>query len=274
MPTTPNMGLIEPVVSTTAGPTWATQLNTITDTIDAHDHTPGKGARVPTAGLNINADLSLGGNKATSVKGVVFSQVAVTDNGAIYAGTDGNLYYRDGSANLIQLTVNGGINIAASAITADLNLNGFRLIGFGSLLPTANAGAIATALALYVQTISSNGTLRWNDANGTALNLASAYAVDPPVVTVAAGNVSLAQSSNDQIVLVDTSAGRTITLPPPANFKKRIWIKDKTGQAQANPITIARNASEKIEGVAASRLYYTNWGGLCLVTDGTDWFVI
>lgn len=274
MPTTPNMGLVEPTVSVTAGPAWATQLNAALDTIDAHDHTSGKGARVPTAGLNINAALEFNSNKATEITGVVFQQIAVSDNAAIYAGTDGNLYYRDGSANLIQLTINGGVNLAATAITADLNLNGFRLTNFAALVGVNNGSNIVTAFALYVQTVATVGKLRWNDSNGTALDVASTYAVDPPVVTVATGNVALSQTGNDQVVLVDTSAGRTITLPPPVNFKKRIWIKDKTGQATTNPITIARNASEKIEGVTASKSYAVNWGSLCLVTDGTDWFCL
>ncbi len=270
MATTPNMSLTQPTVGVTAGSTGAQNLVDAEGIIDAHDHSPGRGPRVPTAGLNLNADTPLNGHKLTTVNGVVFNQVAITDAGGLYVGPTGDLYFIDGAANVIRLTINGGLNLASANFTSDVDLGGHSLIGAGSVVPTNNAGAIATLLALYIR----SGVLKWNDANGTVLTLASAYAVDPPTLTVATGNVALSQTSGDQIVLVDTSAQRTITLPPPANFKKRIWVKDKTGTASAFPILIARNASEKIEGVAATLSYNGNWGGVCLVTDGTDWFSI
>lgn len=273
MPTTPNMGLTEPTVSVTTGPQWATLLNALIDLIDAHDHSTGKGARVPAAGLNVNGDLAFNTHKATDLTGLVFAQVAITDNGALFAGSDGELYYRNGAGVLLQLTTGGQLNLAAAGIAADLNMNAFRLTNVGSMLLINSGGAIAAALALYIQTVSSIARLRWNDANGTVLDLASAYAVDPPVVTTVAGNVSLSFSGNDQLILVDTTASRTITLFSPANFKKTLRFVDIKGQAQTNPFTIARFGTEKIAGLTASKSYQTNWGSIDLVTDGTDWYI-
>lgn len=73
--------------------------------------------------------------------------------------------------------------------------------------------------------------------------------------------------------LVDTSAGRTLTLPTPA-LNMWITVKDKTGSAQTNNITISRAGSEKIETVAASYTISTDLQSLTFVSDGTDWFIV
>jgi hypothetical protein len=86
-----------------------------------------------------------------------------------------------------------------------------------------------------------------------------------------AGNVTLGDGY--YLILVDTSAARTITLPAPANGRTFV-IKDKTGTAETYNITLARNGSEKIEGITASRTLSTNWGCWKVVSDGTDWFII
>lgn len=86
-----------------------------------------------------------------------------------------------------------------------------------------------------------------------------------------AANVTLQEGKYH---LVDTSAARTLTLPDPAATKRPIWIKDKTGSASTNPITVARFGSEEIETVAASYSLDSDLGAWTLVNDGTDWFVI
>jgi hypothetical protein len=91
------------------------------------------------------------------------------------------------------------------------------------------------------------------------------------VVRAVAANVTLQEGKYH---LVDTSAARTLTLPDPAATKRPIWIKDKTGSASTNPITVARFGSEEIETVAASYALNSDLGAWTLVNDGTDWFII
>ena len=83
-------------------------------------------------------------------------------------------------------------------------------------------------------------------------------------------NVTL---TNGKTHLVDTSVARTLTLPSPATTSY-IIIKDKTGSAQTNNITVARAGTESIEGIAASKILQTNWGSWTFVSDGTNWFII
>jgi hypothetical protein len=91
------------------------------------------------------------------------------------------------------------------------------------------------------------------------------------VIKAVSGNVTLQEGKYH---LVDTSAARTLTLPDPAATKRPIWIKDKTGSASTNPITVARFGSEKIETVTASFSLDSDLGAWTLVTDGTDWFIL
>lgn len=80
---------------------------------------------------------------------------------------------------------------------------------------------------------------------------------------------------SDRIIFVDTSGGAfTLTLPDPAKARGIIFrIFDTGGALQSNNLTLARFAAEKIEGLAASKLLQTNWGGWDLVSNGTDWFL-
>jgi hypothetical protein len=73
--------------------------------------------------------------------------------------------------------------------------------------------------------------------------------------------------------LVDTSAARSLTLPTPA-LNMWITVKDKTGSAQTNNITIVRSGAEKIETVAASYTISTDLQSLTFVSDSTDWFIV
>lgn len=80
-------------------------------------------------------------------------------------------------------------------------------------------------------------------------------------------------TATDFILRVDTSAARTINLPNPATTR-RIEIKDVTGGAETNNITIARFAAEKIENVAANYTVAIAYAHITLLSDGTDWWVI
>jgi hypothetical protein len=80
-------------------------------------------------------------------------------------------------------------------------------------------------------------------------------------------------AANNTIILVDSSAARTINLPAPT-ANASITIKDVGGLAGTNNITIARNGSEQIEGLASNYLIQTDWSSLRLVSDGTNWFII
>ena len=107
---TPNMNLIEPTVSQEPGPAWATEVNQSLTLIDQHDHSPGHGVQVTTAGLNINTSLPFNGNSATSLLADTFNSqlTALSTPYSLYV-VNGDLWYTNGAPSIgagtpVQLT--------------------------------------------------------------------------------------------------------------------------------------------------------------------------
>lgn len=122
MPTTqtsPNMGIVVPVVGVEPGPTWASDLYTaLFTTIDGHDHTTGKGKPIVPGAMNINADLPFGSNNATALRSARFAGLVSplsggSDLDCVYAATNSNptteLWYNDSAGRQVQLTGVGAL---------------------------------------------------------------------------------------------------------------------------------------------------------------------
>ncbi len=104
------MNLTLPTVSVTIGPLWSSMLNTALTTIELHDHTSGKGARITPAAMNINADLSLNQFALTDAEYVELVDQASAPAGPRLIWTDnGDLYWNNGSAVPVQITSGGSV---------------------------------------------------------------------------------------------------------------------------------------------------------------------
>lgn len=142
-----------PIVGTEPGPQYATDINSCLTIIDGHNHTPGLGVQVPTAGLNINADLSFGSNNAYNLRSVRFSPqgspLALADDlGCLYeSGVD--LYYNDGLGNQIRITQSGGVAGTPGSIA--------------NLVPPASASYVSLS-----------STFVWQSAANTPANMDAA----------------------------------------------------------------------------------------------------
>ena len=84
-----------------------------------------------------------------------------------------------------------------------------------------------------------------------------------------AGNVTL---TNERCHFVDTSAARTLTLPAPA-AGLFIVLKDSTGNAQTNPMTVNPAVAQTIDG-DSSLVIDWDYGSVTIVSDGSNYFVI
>lgn len=79
----------------------------------------------------------------------------------------------------------------------------------------------------------------------------------------------------DQVLFVDTTAAVTVTLPDPSLWEGRIIsIKDITGLATTNNITVAPFGAETIEGVAANKTLVSNWGSWGFIVYNGNWYMI
>jgi len=150
---TPNMNLVIPIPTVEIGPDWANEINASLSIIDAHDHSPGSGAPINPAAININTPLDFNNFDADGVRSVRFFPQVVAlpasspDIGSIYvAGNE--LYYNDVTGgHQIQITANGSVTGSSGTITG---------------LPSG------TASASYQ---SASGTFRFQQATNTAANM-------------------------------------------------------------------------------------------------------
>ncbi len=110
--TLPNLGIVLPSLGGDAG-TWDDELNAAWGLVDAHDHTPGKGIAVPTAGININANLPMGGYGLTSLGQASFAALSTPSAGSkvLYVDSaDNELYWITSAGTRVKLTSGTSIN--------------------------------------------------------------------------------------------------------------------------------------------------------------------
>lgn len=117
---TPNMQLIQPTEGADAN-VWATYLTALFALIDQHDHSTGKGVKVPVASLSINADLpmsSAGTYYAVKDAKAIDFQPQAAAGMASYAGAlfvnsaDNELYWRTTSGTNVKLTSGSTLNVS------------------------------------------------------------------------------------------------------------------------------------------------------------------
>lgn len=117
---TPNMNLTILVAGPggTPGPQYGTDIINNFSVIDQHDHTSGKGTRIPTGGLNINANLGFNDFALTGVGRCQYTNLSVAPSGAAnyrsLSVVSGDLYFLDNSGNSIQITSSGAVNVSGS----------------------------------------------------------------------------------------------------------------------------------------------------------------
>lgn len=120
--TTANMSLQKPTLGGDSG-TWDDQLNASLDLVDLHDHSSGKGVRIPAGGLNITGDLTFNGTAALlAAKAVGFTAQAsyTTARSLFVRSSDNELMWRSHAGADIQITSGATLNLSlVGGITGD-----------------------------------------------------------------------------------------------------------------------------------------------------------
>jgi hypothetical protein len=200
--TTENMDLDLPVVGSTPGPTYATKIKQALETIDEHDHSSGKGVKIPASGLNIQTDLELNGNQLTETEAVEFTSQSATLSGneKIYS-VEGELYFNNDAGTPVKITSGSGLNLASTGtiggdyggvgVNADVSYSDLSKVF--SFTRESGVGAEITGSDLNLQ----------YPATGTA-----PVTIKPPNITSGSYDITLppAQADTDDVIAF-TSAG-------------------------------------------------------------------
>lgn len=135
-----------------------------------------------------------------------------------------------------------------------------------------------TALADSGVKISTDGTMA-SDSDGlvptqkAVVTYIGTSALSVPASTVP-GAYPYAVLGTDYLILADSSAMHTIQLPNAPAAKRVFIIKDNTGTAFTNNITVTTvGGAVTIDG-ATSQVINQNWGSLTVVFNGTSYRII
>jgi hypothetical protein len=153
---------------------------------------------------------------------------------------------------------------SASAVLASITSGGtFNSAGF-----TASRAVVSDASKNLVTIATTDTELGYVNGVTSAIQTQ----IDARLCTTTIVNVSSDVTlTNKALHFVDTSAGRTLTLPAPST-NLFIIVKDSTGGALANNITI-NPASGTIDG-AGSYAIALNYGSVTIASNGTNYFTI
>jgi hypothetical protein len=196
---------------------------------------------------------------------------------SIGSGTSPNVsqFIMPSEMRAIELVLNGFVIIDGSPRDIEpTNTNGF-VIGVktvkASISTGSTGGAVTATTAVNVSTSTANfgGLLSISDTQvQQALDSIDDYMAVVPV----SSNMTLV---TNRVHIVDTSAARTLAFPTlVASHGSMVIVKDGTGTADVNNITITQSASETIDGVAASYVMTVPYGSLTFYSDGVNRWII
>jgi hypothetical protein len=221
-----------------------TMLGTVTSVTASSPLQSSGGATPNISFINENANTVLAGPTSGGAAAPTFRALVSADIPPINLASTAN-----GGVTGVLNIANGGTDLSTTPT------NGQLLIGNGTnyTLGTLTAGTgISITNAAGSITVSNNQTT---------------------VYTTKTANYTIL--STDGTIFCDTSGGAfTLTLPSPTGLGGKLYrIIDSTGNFQTNNLTLAPSASEKIEGLAASKILQTPWGWFTITTNGTDWYI-
>lgn len=296
--TTSNMSLNEPTVGTTAGPTWATETNSNWTSIDAHDHTSGKGVQLTPSSLNINGDLEFNQNSASELKNVIFdsSVSAASTNYSVYQAS-GNLYWRNNSGTAVQITDGSAVKTTGGSISgmsstavvlfssnsyafkfdvsasAGMNYDGIAKMSFSDidLYKYDAAGSLAKVTLKFLGS-GTSAALTVPDESGTLLSTATSFAGAINIdATGGSGSITLDAATD---INLDSDTGLFYfkdggtAIGKISNSSSDLVIEN---EVDAKDIIFKQfDGSEVVRMADDRRLYFYDKGGEYIVGDGTD----
>lgn len=115
-----------------------------------------------------------------------------------------------------------------------------------------------------------NSKVVWSDAAGGGDTTALHVQTDSTSTAASAASVDV---DAGVVMCVTASGARYVQLPTVAT-DRRLFIKDKSGNAATNNVTIKTNGTEEIDGSSSDLVLSTDWASVQIVSDGTKWYII
>ena len=207
-------------------------------------------------------------------RGYGTGQFAAQNTGSIQFQAAENFTNTANGTNIIfnttpigSVTLAQAMSLSSTLLTLSAGI-GSRLTG--SVSGTFTMQAAATTASYSVTMPAAQGAANTVQLNDGAGNLSWTAFPSTYVVSSINSNTSAVAGTT---YLCDTSGGAfNLTLPTPVSGTF-VVIKDKTGSFQTNGLSVLQHASEKIEGLATTKLLSTNWGSWSFFSDGTDWYM-
>ncbi len=162
-------------------------------------------------------------------------------------------------------------------INANLDFGGYKPYNLLSTQFTSNDSTLTGASNANSCSVTS-GDLYFTNSAGNSVQITdggavvtSAGALSTVERQAVSGNVTIGPSDTFVFLAVDTTAARQITLPLANSVASgRCYIlKDISGSANTNNITVVRQGSDTIDG-ETSYVYNSNYGSIWCVGDGTS----
>jgi hypothetical protein len=182
--------------------------------------------------------------------------------------------------NLTDSIVNADINSAAAIAYSKLSLTGSIVdadINASAAIALTKLAALTADRAVISD---GSGFLISSSVTSTEVGYLSGVtsSIQAQLDSKAPGFVFSSISSNTNAAtgttyLTDSSGGAfTVTLPAPSTSGEFVRIKTNAS-ALAEPITVAPNSTENIDGSNSNVTMDSNWESKTFVSDGTDWYI-
>jgi len=267
---------------TTDSTAVASIANQFSSTLSSGSQTPAFNASQ--SDVNINGSASTTGT-------LTGANATVAANNFIIWNSTGTATECSGTSGIFIIgsgTANGTITKASGTSGAIVHL------GTGTI--TEGAGILGQTLVLSTGTLTDGAALQAESPSNPAGTLTNAYGLRIKdisagttnyAIQTGAGRVSFGDqvevnrtstavnvNSSDETIIgvTDTSAARTVTLDSDDVIDGRIIIvKDESGGAATNNITLATEGAETIDGQSTLAIN-ANYGTLRVYSDGTNWF--
>lgn len=164
-----------------------------------------------------------------------------------------------------------GMNVNADLTFTNHAARALRLVELTALVSSPTDQGVVYRLG---------NNLYYNNASGVPVQITAGNIVNAPgsgafsVNVVSSYPYTVVNSDAQKVLIIDTSAARTVNLPP-APTAIFFTVKDGQTLAQTNPITVVPDGGDVIDGLNSNYTIDWNDAAVGFISDGvSSWYVV